>query len=87
MCSTWLCPPCAVLGQWCVDCLRLCQRRPTLATPRHCYRSRSDVSSPSLVPGTWFSRSLGGWLLALVGMVIGLAGIVRVLFYRDPISD
>lgn len=39
------------------------------------------------MPGTWFSHSLGGWLLALVGLVIGLAGIVRVLFYRDPISD
>ncbi len=33
-----------------------------------------------------FARRLGGALLAVVGFVIGLAGIVRVIFYRDPIS-
>lgn len=32
------------------------------------------------------TRGVGGALLALVGCVIGVAGIVRVIFYRDPIS-
>ena len=28
-----------------------------------------------------------GYLLAGVGVVIGVAGICRVAFYKDPISD
>ncbi|KAL4443859.1 hypothetical protein ABPG75_011596 [Micractinium tetrahymenae] len=32
------------------------------------------------------TRGVGGALLVLVGLVIGVAGIVRVIFYRDPIG-
>jgi hypothetical protein len=31
--------------------------------------------------------STAGILLAVVGLIIGLAGLTRVLFYKDPISD
>lgn len=60
---------------------------------------RGDCVAPALAYlRAWLSRCpracrllalcrLGGWLLALVGVVIGLAGLIRVLFYNDPISD
>ena len=51
-----------------------------------CHQLQTGTSSRGACTCTFPCR-LGGWLLALVGLVIGTAGIVRVLFYRDPISD
>lgn len=50
------------------------------------FRTPSISSSTSSFP-THNACSIGGLLLAAVGVVIGAAGLIRIFFYKDPVSD
>ena len=48
------------------------------------------IRTPQLLterPSAQAWRAAGGAALIAVGLVIGVAGVVRVAFYKDPLSD
>ena len=64
-----------------------CCPAPLLLPSLHARSACPAPASPCRAAHAAPPRRVGGSLLALVGLVIGIAGIVRVLFYKDPISD
>lgn len=61
---------------------RRCPFASSLQRPALCEPLPDPSPSPTPTP-----CSIGGLLLAFVGFVIGLAGLLRIFMYRDPVSD